>query len=261
MFSQIVPCCAPGKMGNWMKVNNSIRVALQVCALLAVSGMSAWGASVTVAPASPVVRNCYPFGGGGSGWTPFAGYVYQNVPPFNLQVGDTLAFDLGIQGNSNIQLQIEMAATTSNGSDAPGGPFTTVVSNTQTPVSPRGDTIIGNYELRFTAQANFNFPGGGLIIRFSNPSAAYQTDSSCAQVTVTADSTDSSGYFVKRFYNDGDGLPPYSGESTTDIGGFQVTAATAAAPAQIPALSEWGMIILSSLLACGAVFVVLRRNR
>jgi hypothetical protein len=227
-----------------------IKAALQICALLAMPSMPAWGATLTIAPASPSVENCYPFGlGDPTQWPPFMGFVYKNIPAFNLQIGDTLAFDLGAQNDSNIQLQIEMAATTVNGGDIPSGAFTTVVTNTQTPLNPQGDTTVGNFELRFTSQANFTFSGGGLIIRFSNPSAAYQSDTSCTQVLVKAFSTDSSGFFVKRFYQDTDGLPPYDAEDTDDIGGFQVVT-TAAVPT--PTLSEWGMILLAlSLLTLG----------
>ena len=67
------------------------------------------------------------------------GFVYQNVPAFNLKTGDTIAFDLGAQNNVDIQLQISMAATTVNGGDIPG-PYTTVVNNTQVPLNPRGNT-------------------------------------------------------------------------------------------------------------------------
>ena len=38
-----------------------------------------------------------------------------------------------------------------------------------------------------------------------------------------ADGTDSSGFFVKRFFNDADGLPPYGDSDTQGIGGFRLT--------------------------------------
>ena len=178
-------------------------------------------ADVTISPAAPAVENCFPFGDGGS-WNPYAGFIYQNVPAFNLLPGDTLAFDLGAMNDVNIELDIAMAPTTVNGGNIQSGSFVQVVSNTQTPANPLGDTIVGNFELQFIAEAPFSFPGGGLIIRFSNPSAAYLTANNCNQVLVNASNTDSSGYFVQRFYQDADGVSPWDTLDTGDIGGFQI---------------------------------------
>src|SRR4051812_4231166 len=112
---------------------------------------------------APTDSNEFPFGRGDV-W-PQMGFVYKNVPAFNLKTGDTVAFDLGAQNNVDIQLQIDMAPTTVNGGDVPGA-YTTVVNNSQVPLNPTGNTVMGDYELQFTAQAAFGFPGGGLIIRF-----------------------------------------------------------------------------------------------
>ena len=181
--------------------------------------------TVTVAPANPQPpNNCYPFGLGRN-WTPFFGFIYKNVPAFQLKAGDSLSFDLGGVNDADVQLQIDLAATTVNGGDAPSQPFTTVVANTQTPANPRGDTTTGNFELAFTALAPFNFAGGGLIIRFSSPSASFALDAICTAAVVETDSTDPSGYFVKRFYADTDGLPPYDLEGNANLGGFRLTLA------------------------------------
>lgn len=187
---------------------------------------------MTVAPANPTVSNCYPFGTGASNqWPPYMGFIYQNVPAFQLKTGDVIAFDTGaVNPDADVQLQIELAATTANGGTSPALPFTTVVTNTQTPANPRGDTIVGNYEMRFMAQAPFNFAGGGLIIRFSNPSASYAMSTSCVPDLVHADPGDASGQFVERFFADADGLPPYSSSSDGDIGAFQLTIADVPQP-------------------------------
>ena len=153
------------------------------------------------------------------------GFVYKNVPAFQVKTGDSIGFDLGAMNDVNVQLQMDLAATSINGGDAPSQPFTTIVVNTQTPANPRGDTTVGNFELRFTAIAPFSFPGGGLIIRFSNPSASYATDNACDEVLETTGATDTSNHFVKRFFADADGLPPYDNSSTTAIGGFRLTLA------------------------------------
>ncbi|GEM_PF-2725240 len=184
---------------------------------------------VTIFPDTPATANCFPFGSGGftpgDEWAPFMGFIYQNIPPFELKVGDILAFDLGAVNSADVQLDIELAATTVNGGEEPVLPFVQVVSNTQTPFNPNGDTVEGDFEMMFIAEAPFGFPGGGLIIRFSNPSAAYQLNMGCDQVLVFGDADDTSGFFVKRFFNDADGLPPYPddpGNTDEVIGAFTI---------------------------------------
>jgi len=214
---------------------------------------------LTIEPSEPDVGNCYPFGGGfepGDNWPPFMGFIYQNVPPFQLLPGDTLAFDLGEVNSSAVMLQIEMAATTANGGIDPVLPYTTLVTNNQTPLNPNGDTIIGNFEMMFTVGAPFNFPGGGLIIRFSNPSAAYMADEfACDQVLVHAETSDPSGNFVLRFFRDADGLPPYEEDDDDSIGGFRIISSVT----NVPTLSEWGMI--ATVAGLGLIgFIVVRRR-
>jgi hypothetical protein len=202
-------------------------VIASAVAASALSAGTAQAATVTVFPNNPVVENCYPFGAGnpaGDPWTPFAAFIYQNVPSFELTTGDTLAFDLGAVNDADIELEIALARTVSNGTIVEGEPFKQVVSNDQTPANPRGDTTVGNFELQFTAEAPFSFPGGGLIIRFSDPSTSYEADTSCDQVLVGASSTDTSGFFVRRAFKDADGVAPWSGGlfDTVSIGAFRV---------------------------------------
>ncbi len=157
------------------------------------------------------------------------GFIYQNLPAFELKPGDTLAFDLGAENDFDIALDIAMAATTVNGGTDQAGDFVRVVSNTTHPANPRGDTEFGNFELQFEVDDSFSFAGGGLIIRFSNGSAAYrEDDTTCDQVGVVGKASDSSGYFVRAFWNDPDGVTPFDAENPLPlreeiIGGFQIT--------------------------------------
>jgi hypothetical protein len=202
-----------------------LAVIASAVAVSAVSAGTAQAATVTVFPNDPKVGNCYPFGRGDastSGWQPFAAFIYQNVPAFELQTGDTLAFDLGAVNDADIALDIALARTVSNGTIVQDGAFEQVVSNDQTPANPRGDTTVGNYELQFTAEAPFSFPGGGLIIRFSDPSPSYEADTTCTQVLVQTESTDTSAFFVQRAFRDADGVFPWTPSSTTRIGAFRV---------------------------------------
>jgi Ca2+-binding RTX toxin-like protein len=187
---------------------------------------SAASPTMTIAQANPNTgSNCYPFGQG-SGWTPYTGFIYKNVRPFELRKGDTLAFDLIGVNEVAPQLKIEIAPTTTNGGTTPGS-YATIVNNSQIP-SGRGDSVQGNFDLSYKIQsgAPFGFGGGGLILRFSSPSSSFLTDGTCTSVLRGADSTDSSGFFVQRFNADADGLPPYDGFfNNQSIGSFRVRSA------------------------------------
>ncbi len=219
VHSRFVPY-APGDRGR--KPALALAIALVFAAGQATIGVAHGSTTVNVNPAGPNSDpNEFPFGRADV-W-PQMGFVYKDIPAFDLKTGDTIAFDLGAQNNVDIQLQISMAPTTANGGDVPGA-YTTVVNNTQVPVNPRGNTVMGDYELQFTAQAPFSFPGGGLIIRFSSPGGAFAADlQEDATLINDADGTDSSGFFVKRFYGDADGLPPYSNQDTQGLAGFRLT--------------------------------------
>jgi hypothetical protein len=196
----------------------------------------AGAATVTVAPSvAPVEGNCFPFGRGSgpTGWPPFAGFVYKDIPAFTLARGDTLAFDTAYEVNdTDIRLSVALAAAASNGSDAPAGAYTEVVPNTETASHPRGNTTLGDFDLKFSVQAPFVFPGGGLIVRFSDPGGAFATDTTCGFNLPAIPSSDPSGFFVERFYRDADGLPPYDQSDTDSIGAFQIV--NAPKPSVVP---------------------------
>ena len=237
-----------------------------ICVLVIVVSMAARPAAaqdITIFPDTPVVGNCFPFGNGGIGgesWGPFMGFIYKDIPPFSIQPGDIIAFDLGQINGADVQVDIELAATTSNGGIDPVLPFVKVVSNNQTPPNPNGDTIVGDFEMQFTAEASFVFPVGGLIIRFSNPSAAYAQYNGCDQVLVFGSAGDTSGFFVTRFFSDPDGVPPYDFGDDGSLGAFRVVATGSFA--NVPALSEWGMIAAAAGLGLvGVLFAVRRKTR
>lgn len=189
-------------------------------------GGAATPKTITVAADDPQVNNCWPFGEASEPmdlWTPYFGFVYKNIPAFDLKRGDTLAFDSGVANDHDIQVDIALAATTSNGGDVNAGQFTTIVHNTETPTSPRGDDVPGNYELGFVAQAPFDFSGGGLIVRVSNPGPAFLPDDTCDWQLVGNGTADANGFFVKRVFNDPDGVSPWADEDDGPLGQFRVT--------------------------------------
>jgi len=161
--------------------------------------------TLTFAPAVPAIQSCLGLGAGGFEQTlPFSGLIYQNLPAFELKPGDVLSFDLGVPNDFDVETDIHLAATAENGGVVESGPFIRVVSNAQTPVNPRGDSLIGNFEMQFIVEESFDFSGGGLILRFSNPSPLYAMDDTCfeSQVGVTATADDPGNLFVQAFFGD-----------------------------------------------------------
>ena len=168
--------------------------------------------SLDITPASPTfVRNCIPFGNNlGS----FKGFIYRNVPAFELVVGARFAFDLGAQNDVDIRRNIFFATANKNpappvnsgtnvvsqGIVAASG-WTQVVSDAQIPQNPRGNFVKDDYELVYTAEGPFSFPGGGLIVGFGGSPPGVFADSGCEQVLVRTDNQDVSGFFYARFFN------------------------------------------------------------
>ena len=78
------------------------------------------------------------------------------------------------------------------------------------------------------AQTPFNFPGGGLVIRFSSPGGAFASDAAGENVLGSrGTSADPSNQFVERFFTDANGAAPWTNASPGEIGGFQLTLADA----------------------------------
>jgi uncharacterized repeat protein (TIGR01451 family) len=227
-------------------------ITLFLSALFVISvpfpGQADW---ITIEPDTPqAASNCMPFGLGDhinptSNWTPYAVWVYRDVPAFTLEAGNTLAFDLATENDTDIGLDIHMAPTTYNGGHDEDGAFVKIVSNTQDP--GRGDTVVGNYDLEFTAESTFNFPGGGLLIRFSNPSSTYLTDSMCTLNLVSGEPSDTSGYFFERFLRDTDGFSPWENPAHSDIGAFRVQS-TPTFDLEKSALNSTGEVITATMV-------------
>jgi uncharacterized protein (TIGR03382 family) len=136
-------------------------------------------------------------GGEAEIWLPSMGFVYRNVEPFQLSPGDTIAFDTQMRATDPPDLgflpQLDIALAHApdptnpfKPDDLPGSDFTLVAHAAI--AASRGNQILGDYELAFTVDTPFSFPGGGLIIRVSNPQGtlAIKSDSDCLPV-ITAD--------------------------------------------------------------------------
>jgi hypothetical protein len=153
------------------------------------------------------VDNVIPFGNNVN--FGFSGFVYRNVAAFSMQTGDVIAFDLrglvrdGTGTPGDIRHNVYFATASANPQtcgqvvSASSG-WTQVVSQSQTPQNPQGDETTGNFELRFTAEAPFAFPGGGLLVGFeTSPPAVAQC---CTAPFPHTSCTDPDGRFHARFY-------------------------------------------------------------
>ena len=130
-------------------------------------------------------------------WLPFMGFVYRDVEAFELAPGDTIAFDIQMRAGDPPDLgflpQLDLALAYApdpldpfKPDDLPGSDFATIAHDAIA-ASP-GNGIIEDYELAFTVDTRFEFPGGGLIIRVGDPMGALATrgDLDCLPV-ITAD--------------------------------------------------------------------------
>ncbi len=148
----------------------------------------------------------------------FTGFVYRNVPAFTLDVGDVIAFDLKFPNSVAVRRNIFFATANKNpaaceldrstldvapqGIAASSG-WTMVVSENQVPQSPSGgDAVVGNFELRYVAEAPFAFPGGGLLVGFQgSPPATFADDTrdlGSDGFLVHTDCEDPGGHFYAR---------------------------------------------------------------
>ncbi|OFC70304.1 PEP-CTERM sorting domain-containing protein [Alteromonas confluentis] len=143
-------------------MNNKFFKSLVACFALATSGMANAGL-LTYEGATQNVGNCIPFGCPDS-YGPHMGFVYQDIDAFTLNVGDTIAFDIGAVNDSELSFDLSLSATTVNGGTTAAG-FSFVSS---LGAGFYGDTVVGNYDLIFTATNTFTFNGGGLIVDFLN---------------------------------------------------------------------------------------------
>ena len=202
-------------------------IAAIVVVALAQPG-AGWAASpnaITIGAATPNASNCFPFGGflADGGWGPNFAFVYKDIPAFDLRSGDVVAYDLNAPNDTDNRMDVAMAGTTVNGNDVNKGPFATVATSAQTPANPRGDSVTGNYELQWTASAPFDFGGGGLLVRFSNPAGPFATDNTCdANIGGASGPGDASGFFVGRESGDADGVSPWDVTFSDSIAQFRL---------------------------------------
>jgi hypothetical protein len=82
--------------------------------------------------------------------------------------------------------------------------WTQVVSETQIPQNAFGDGVSGNYELRYTAEAPFTFPGGGLLVGFQGSPPATFADTGSDGFINGGRCTDPSGQLYARFFGQPD---------------------------------------------------------
>jgi cysteine-rich repeat protein len=159
-------------------------------------------------------------------WLPFMGFAYRDVEPFELSPGDVIAFDIQMRAadpdDLGFQPQLDLAlahapdpADPLRPADLPGGGDFTIVANDAVAASA-GNRTVEDYELAFTVDRPFSFPGGGLIIRVSDPMGvlASKTENDCRPV-ITADTQPTgTNRLVGTFKRDADGEYPWDQQNT-----------------------------------------------
>lgn len=173
-------------------------LVLVLLPLPGVAGSSPSDEGVRLVPEGTTrVGNCIPFGDNSFG---FSGFVYRNVPPFSMRPGTRFAFDLGGVNDVDVRRNIFFAPTHEGPMGVGAVAWTQVASEEQVPENPRGNTVVGDYELAYTAESAFAFGGGGLAVGFgAAPPGAY-VDRGCDRVVVHTNRSDPSGYFHARFW-------------------------------------------------------------
>ncbi len=153
-------------------------------------------------------------------WLPHMGFVYRKVEPFELVPGDRIAFDIqmpaGPQTDLGFAPQLDIALAHAPDpnmpfvpADLPGSDFT-IVANDAIAAS-FGNQTVGDYELAFTVDTRFSFPGGGLIIRVSDPKGelAERTIQQCLDVIAADQQPNGTNRLVGTFRLDNDGEYPW----------------------------------------------------
>ena len=164
--------------------------------------------------------NCVPFGAGGL-YGPHAGFAWRDVPAFSLRAGDQIAFDLSATNDVPIQADLALAHASLDGGDEPdANGFVTLA--TGTPVDNNGNASIGDFELAWTTIADWDFPGGGLIVRVT-PTGPFASDDTCTGVMTGADALNPDEPGVSRFWSDADGNWPWENTDTLRVATLRIT--------------------------------------
>ena len=140
-----------------------IKKILPAICLLVLSYTASAGL-ITVEDQNQDVRNCIPFNCAGT-YGSYMTQVYKDIGDFSITAGDTIAFDMNSVNDVDIIFDIFLASTSVNGGNTVDiNGFTKVVSSGN---GGRGNRIIGDYDLLFTIDSDWDFSGGGLMIGFA----------------------------------------------------------------------------------------------
>jgi uncharacterized protein (TIGR03382 family) len=167
-------------------------------------------------------------------WLPYMGFVYRNVEPFELFPGDRIAFDIQMRAADPDDLgfapQLDLALAHAPDplkpfvpADIQGSDFITVAHDAI--AASFGNRTVGDYELAFTVDTRFSFPGGGLILRVNDPMGvlATKTRLDCLPVIAADALPDGTNRLVGIFKTDDDGEHPWDVEEEANVPYVRIT--------------------------------------
>ena len=161
------------------------------------------------------VSNTIPFGRGDGYFGTYKGFTYQNIEEFFVLPGTQVCFDLGALNDVDITINLDICATTVNGNNICDGIGYSNLLSGKTASTPLGNTVCSDFELCFDIDSLYHFWGQGMKLRIS-ASGGFVLDNIANYNLCGTTSSDASGKFVERFWNDESSI------SQDYIGGFVV---------------------------------------
>ena len=191
-------------------------------------------------------------------WLPHLGWVYQDIVPFTLNPGDTIAFDtIWLTGGANTyHLDIALGTGTLSGSPAIGNvvydtaSFSTIVDDGI--ASSVVGSGIGDFDVVFTVTDTYVFNGGLLVIDFSAGDLPGIPVLDASGVFTHGGKDAAGAGFLGRYRQaSAPGVPGIINGG--DIGSFQISTQSVPEPATV---TVWSLLGL-----CGVGYGVRRRTK
>jgi cysteine-rich repeat protein len=154
-------------------------------------------------------------------WRPYMGFVYRNVEAFELARGDKIAFDIQLPPGGSIGFRPQLDIALAHAPEPlapfvlPVGAFTDVANDAM--ASGAGNEAVRDYDLAYTVENPFSFPGGVLIIRVSDPMGQLLVETNCLPVVTADKQPTGTNRLVGTFKLDNNGEYPWNPTEVTGM--------------------------------------------